>query len=224
MGKSELIGVAAIAALGYILLKKLEPLTNAATAATNTVSTYVEKVTEKVENVNIVTDTAEKYYTAEGIAYGLGEKAGANVALTDTDKAAANTVLANADKVNNYALVTNPAVNYGVDAALAYVQGGVDASKSKYTSASGTLKDTSLNTGTTPYAPATAADIKQAVKDYNIITGTARAASSSSSGSGTAKITTLPATVKASKGGYSAARDSGTTVNKGKYETIKVKK
>jgi hypothetical protein len=35
---------------------------------------------------------------------------------------------------------------------------------------------------------------------------------------------TPPSTVKASSGGYSVARESGTTVNRGKYETIKVKK
>jgi hypothetical protein len=49
---------------------------------------------------------------------------------------------------------------------------------------------------------------------------TSAAGSGKSSSSGSSKITT----VKVSSGGYSVARESGTTVNAGKYETIKVKK
>lgn len=233
MARSEWVGVAAIAALGYILLKKLEPVINAAQTTTNTVTTYVEKVTEKVEKVSesssILKDTAEKYYTAEGIAYNLGSKAGADSTLTAEDKAAANTVLDNADKVNAYALATTPAVDYGVDAALAYAQGVVDASKTssnKYSSAAGSSKQSGyvkeqLAGGTgAPYVQPTATAIKTAVEEYNIITGEKRSSGSSGSSSASTKA---PSSVKVGSG-YSAAKDADTTVNKGKYETVKVKK
>ena len=221
MSKSEWVGVAAIAALGYILLKKLEPVTSAAQSATNTVTTYVEKVTEKVEkvssNLEIVKDTAEKYYTPSGIAYNLGSQAGQDISLTQAEKDKANTVLQNANTVNEYALIIQPAVKAAVDAALAYAQGAVDASKTssnKYSSAAGSSKvDTVVSVNPLNVSTETSAFTLE-MPDY-----TAAAGSGKSTSSGSSKTTT----VKAGSGGYSAAQDKSTTVNAGKYETIKVK-
>ena len=221
MSKSEWVGGAAIAALGYILLKKLEPVTSAAQSATNTVTTYVEKVTDKVEkvssNLEIVKDTAEKYYTPSGIAYNLGSQAGQDISLTQAEKDKANTVLQNANTANKYALALTPAVGVGVDAALSYVQGAVDAAK--YTSSSGSGKASSVTVDNVVQVNPTKQTTETSAFTLEMPDYTTAAGSNKSSSSGSSKTTT----VKAGSGGYSVAQDKSTTVNAGKYETIKVK-
>lgn len=214
--QTDMLSLGAVAVLGYYLIKKLQPVTDAAAAATNTVTSYVEKVTEKVEhvtdNVSIIKDTAERYYTPSGIVEAAGEKAGQNLNLSDSDKNKTQTVIDNAKKVNDYSLVTTPAVGAGVNLFLDYTQGLVKGSGSK-----SSVPVASPFTGITPdagkYADAFASMYAPKV-------------SGSPSGSTSSPVVKqdYSSTVKASKGGYSAAKSAGTTVNAGKYETIKVKK
>lgn len=165
-----MVGLAAIAAIGYLIIKKLEPVGQAATAATNTVSTYVEKVTEKynqvsdrvehvTNNASIVANTFDRYFTPSGIAEGLGEKAAAknDLSLTSGEKNQAQTVVDNANKVNDYALATTPATQAGVNVAMDYIQGLINGSKTndnKYTAGTGTEKASTPGLISIPVSPA----------------------------------------------------------------------
>ena len=229
MGKTEYVGIAAIAAIGYFLIKKLEPLGQAATTATNTVTSYVERVSEKVEhvtnNASIAANTFERYYTPSGIAERLGQDAAKNngLVMTDDEKEQVKTVVDNAKTVNDVTLtgVGNTATKAGVNAALSYMLGLSEGAASPGKSSS--YSEQLLKNGTgAPYAQPTPEATNKAVQEYNIITGEKKTGSSSSS-SKPATVSSSPSKVSVSKGGYSVGSSSGTTKNAGKYAPVKVK-
>lgn len=230
--KTDLVGLGAIALVGYLLIKKI---TDLGTSAANTATTYIEKTTEKVTaSVHVATDTVKSYVPGTS---------------TDSDKAYDEYKQTVQDINKGVAAVSgvdSPTSQYLYNAGGGYtdlktgafIPGAVtnpaldDSSfKERYTGSSGSSKTTTskqsdyvkeqLAGGTgAPYVQPTATAIKAAVKEYNIITGEKRSSGSSGSSSASTKA---PSSVKVGSG-YSVATESGTTVNKGKYETIKVRK
>ena len=215
--KTDIIGLAAIGVVGYLLIKKVADLgSSALTGVSNTVTSYTEKVTEKITDVKsyipgTTTDSDKAYQeykdTVNSVASGVDAVSG-----RDTSD------------VNRY--LYNAGGGYTDQETGAFIPGAVTNpaldSDTKYTSSSGSSKSSSVTVDNVVQVNPTKQTTETSaftleMPDYLAAAGSSKTTRSGSSGS--SKTTT----VKAGSGGYSVAQDKSTTVNAGKYETIKVK-
>lgn len=209
--QTDLIGLGAIAALGYILIKKLEPVGGAVTNTVNTVERYVETTKESVLNT---TDSVKTYVlgtssnsdqeyqnyknTVNNVSQGVDTVSG-----QDTSNISRYLYLGGGGYVDQDTgayipgAVTNPANNTPIDASKLKNIGFNNTTNG----GQGTQKSSSPFTGQTADSGKYAAAFSAM---YNPKVSTKSSTSTNAAGPTGSKYSSV---VKAKKGGYSVASE-----------------